>query len=786
MEDTSVDQLWQRLLKGQPTALVGLSSGEPPASLNLSLLRVSCDGPRTTLGPLLAARRKAEIILDLHTPLIDQTRRRLVVGLRRRFLGDLPAREEEVSLVEVWNRLAQQAPRPVALLFDAVDAADKPTLEVLRRIVSRPGWLKLPLLLVFRTPDPTGAAGALLEALRTAAGPESVVQAPHPPTAPPSPAAAPADRAPSPAVSEPSAAALTALPPDVLRILRIGAVLGSGCEVELVAAVLGTDPLLVVDALQRAADAGVPLEDRGEGRIYLPAPVIEALRASTLPSLSLLLHRRVAALLMKPPASEERVERAPEPELASEPARAVPQTDDLAAEPPARETAADALEDETVERKGGWPYAEIFAGTAIDPEERAPAVASPQPKEAPRPRLAVTSPTSVSADAARAAGHLAAAGEIEASAERYLAAAQQAAAMGATAQAMSHGKTALQLLADLPDSRKRRLLRIAVLLEFGRLQWHAAGPANAANGEPRSTATRPDETFTLAGALEVLEAAKSGLRPDDPTEIAAAASSLIAGVCYDLGDLRSLERALDELSSATRLLLGAGDATGAARLLNDQAAVYVRLGDPVRAAHLLGESRKIFEERAAKDPVAMIEMAETDHLFARIPLHVPARPGREEDALSMGLDHAIAAERTYQRVGDGRELARVWETMGRLELRKGRLERASQRLAAAAEIQTQIGDLVGLARSTAALSEVLAANGRYRDALSLLGDSVTFNSEKGSPIGLAFNRRALDALVRTPAVSKEAGAALSEVRSRLLAAESELGRLTLPGERDAA
>ena len=26
--------------------------------------------------------------------------------------------------------------------------------------------------------------------------------------------------------------------------------------------------------------------------------------------------------------------------------------------------------------------------------------------------------------------------------------------------------------------------------------------------------------------------------------------------------------------------------------------------------------------------VAMVEMAETDHLFARIPLHVPARPGR--------------------------------------------------------------------------------------------------------------------------------------------------------------
>src|SRR5262249_33883730 len=97
------------------------------------------------------------------------------------------------------------------------------------------------------------------------------------------------------------------------------------------------------------------------------------------------------------------------------------------------------------------------------------------------------------------------------------------------------------------------------------------------------------------------------------------------------------------------------------------------------------------------------------HLFARIPLHVEARPGREGDALSMGLDHAIAAERAYRRMGDEREVARVWETMGRLELRKGRLDRAAQRLTSAAAVQQQMGDLIGLARSTAALSEVLAA-----------------------------------------------------------------------------
>lgn len=818
-----MDHLWQRVLKGQPTALLGLSPGEPPAALNLARIRVSCDGPPTTLGPLLDARRKAELILDVTTPLLDQARQRLVLGLRRQLLGDVPTLVEESGLVELWNRLAQEAPRPYAIIFDAVDAADEPTLDVLRRILSRPGWLKLPLILVFRKTEPSGAAGALLGTLRATAGPEAVVaaEAPRPPAPPPeASSAAPSAPAPTPASPAPAEVPLRALPPDVLRILRVGAVLGSGFEVELVATLLGEDPLSVLDAIQRAADAGVPLEDRGEGRIYLPASVIDALRASTLPSLSLLLHRRIAALLTEPGMPEERFAKAPPPER--EPASAAPEAvaaPVAAAAPPPPEpsfpaSSADAeaaaesaapLGDPAEKRSGPWPYTEIFAGAAVEPSEGGPAPAPPAPEASASPPSAAASASRADVagprarppsamphvDDARAAGHLAAAGEIELSAERYLAAAQQAAAMGATAQAMSHGKKALQLLSDLPDSRKRRLLRIAVILEFGRLQWQAAGPGNAepeaisdgvAGAEPGSASEASDATFTLAGALSVLESAAAALQPGDPLELITAASCLIAGVCYDLGDLRALERALAQLSRATRLLLDAGDATGAARLLNDQAAVYIRMGDPVRAAHLLGESRKVFEARAEEDPVAMIEMAETDHLFARIPLHVAARPGREQDALSMGLDHALAAERTYRRLGDDREVARVWETMGRLELRKGRLDRAAKRLSAAADAQAQLGDLVGLARSTAALSEVLATGGRYRDALSLLGDSVTFNVEKGSPLGIAFNRRAFDALAPIAAADAGAGPFIAEVSERLRVAESVFGRMRLPGE----
>ncbi len=372
-------------------------------------------------------------------------------------------------------------------------------------------------------------------------------------------------------------------------------------------------------------------------------------------------------------------------------------------------------------------------------------------------------------DDARAAGHLAAAGELDASAERYFAAAQTAAASGAYAQALALADKALATLDTLPESPRRRRLRAGVLLEVGRLRW--------------ATST-PEAEFTLAGAIELLDAARATLAPDDPPELKAGAAALIASVCYDVGDAPALARALDELATASRILLDAGEATGAARLLNDQAAVYVRMGDPVRATHLLSESRRIFEARAATDPVAMVEMAETDHLFARIPLHVPARPGREADALTMGLDHALAAERAYKKLDARRELARVWETMGRLELRRGRLERARERLVEAVQLEEAIGDLVGLARSTAALSELLAASGRYQEALGVLGDSVSLNFEKGSPIGLAFNRRALDALARSAGSAGQAGAALGEVERELAEAEAVLGRMKLPGEAD--
>ncbi|WP_437309845.1 hypothetical protein [Sorangium sp. So ce388] len=1048
-----MEQLWQRVSEGRHTALLDIVPGEPPSHLGLRVLRVRCDVPEAALGPLHDVRARVERLVGGAPPLLDQARSRVVSGLRRRLLGDVHERMADAEFIETVNRLAQQTDRRWAVVFDAVELADHATLEVLRRVVSRHEALRVALVLSFRLHAPTGPAGDLLGAVRASFGADAVLRPPDGTTTLTSVTAPP-----------PPQVALRELPGEVLRVLRAGAIVGSGFESELVAALLRVDAVDVLEALQRAADVGVPVEDRGEGRFHLPQDTVEALRRSVLPSLARVWHRRLATLLSEellesdapargsraatepaaadqkkspgaapptqsiappapgqsvappapaaappgqsvappapgaaPPTQSAAVLAAPverhllggaslsasrnddataraaaalaragatpsptAPPSTSAPAIATPRTTGLAPPPTAaspvaaspvaavpgaiaaagpspegsgavaadqREKgaepglagprggvprAADTLRPPPAMAYAGggahlssprrtsprvaqerptpiapagpgnppWPYAELFhrspesrrlseppesvlfdappdsldapipgpvrvprdlapagAGSSADEPSRSvrgsslrvptalsersspgasrpslswPAPADPagsarpvDPGRAVTESLRAAAPLGVSrhpaspapdrapgapdrADAANAAGaalhsagrrahdaraaaHLTEAGELEEAARRYRAAAAEAAAMGAYAQALSYGQKALSLLDGMPPTPARRRLRIGALAGIARVQWQAAGP---------------DPAFTLAGALQVLDAARALLAPGDPPELHAELAALTASVCYDIGDMRSLERALEELTTASRLLLDDGDALGSARLLNDQAAVYVRMGDPVRAAHLLTESRRVFEERARVDPVARVELAETDHLFARIPLHVVARPGRESDALSMGIDHALAAERTYKQLGDTRELARVWETIGRLELRKGRLDRATQRLTAAIEAEEALGDLIGLARSTAALAEVLSAKGLHREALAVLAESMAMNLEKGSPLGLAYNRRALNALVPNISLQGDEAELLRKIAAQLAGAEAVLGRLKLPGEPD--
>ena len=75
------------------------------------------------------------------------------------------------------------------------------------------------------------------------------------------------------------------LPPDVLRVMRAGSVLGSMFDADLIARLLDKPVGAVLEKVQRAADAGAPLADRGEGQFFLPPEAVQALQNHMLPSL---------------------------------------------------------------------------------------------------------------------------------------------------------------------------------------------------------------------------------------------------------------------------------------------------------------------------------------------------------------------------------------------------------------------------------------------------------------------------------------------------------------------
>ncbi|MBK8254756.1 MAG: hypothetical protein IPK82_19110 [Polyangiaceae bacterium] len=850
--DMPVD-VWERVRRGKHSALLGVPLSDPPADLRV--VRVSCDLASSTLGPLLEARDRVERIVGTETPFVEAARARVLTGLRRHLLGDLPTVASEGSLVDVLNRFALLG--PAALVLEHIEMADSASLDMLRHILARPGWLRLPLILSGPPTTRSPALQSLIEAVQNSAGQEAIVRA----LSETAPQSTHAERP-----FEPSA-----LPADVLRVLRALAIAGAAADANAVAAIIDGTEMGVLDALQRAFDAGVRIEDRGEGRFVLSPDVVDVVRSSMLPSFAAALHRRAAAILsdsrptpppVAPPAMTADVrpgnawdvmaaEPAP-PTLRLEKEDASPSTQQLpisqapsipaespsvytpteklapveargtlpSAVPqdpvPAREAESDAhriaeeaaqqaileahrvhaerVEKEAQARRAAEDIAEAavlearrslaeerlkthsrlpFSG---DPEvSRTPRpaewlspLASEPPSDPPPPRThsKVARPSQLrTEDDARAAQHLVKAGDISSAIERYTAAMRKAAARAAYPQAVAHAQAALSLLDRLPSSNEHRLERVALLLEAGRLLWHGAGP---------------DDSFTLQGAARVLEAARASLHAGDPSDLVADVAVAIAGVLYDIGDVRSLSRALEELATASRTLANDGNAQAAARLFNDQAAVLIRMGDPVRAAHLLTESRKIFEPNAKTDPVSLVEIAETDHLFARILLTVPARPGKADDALNLGLDHALAAERAFRHIGAPREAARVLQTMGLLELRKGRFDRAAEHLTNAAHIQESMGDVIGLAESTAALSGVLAADKHYLEALRMLGNSIVLHFEKGSAYGVAQNRRAFTALLSGSDLRNSAPDLVSMTEKRLAAAEGALGRIELP------
>jgi hypothetical protein len=195
--------------------------------------------------------------------------------------------------------------------------------------------------------------------------------------------------------------------------------------------------------------------------------------------------------------------------------------------------------------------------------------------------------------------------------------------------------------------------------------------------------------------------------------------------------------------------------------------VLVRLGELRQAADLLARSRDVFLRHADQSDDARRELAQTDHLVARLPLH--SKPGtHDEESLAFATNCAAMAERAYAELKDTREHARVFETLGRLARLKGHREEARSLLQRAFSCQQEIGDAIGLARTTAALAELLADFGLPDDALAVLANSINLNLQLGSRQGVVYNMRGLDDLERTLGdVSPHVSVAIGEMRSRL-------------------
>lgn len=699
-----------------------------PADLRLPRgvvgLRARCDGDGRPLGPLRDIAVRALTLLGEERAAIAL--REQASGRRRRAMFE-PEEAAVGAIVRAFNALAARARGPAAIILDEVGAADDATLDVLTQLVSAPGALRLSLVLACGDP-PSAPLRALIEETLAHGGVDATALFER--AAPMAPADEGAWRQ-----------ALRGLPPEAILTLRAAATAGESFDVEAVAALRELPVLRVLEHLQFARELGFALDDTGEGRMRMPASVAATLRETVLPSLARRWHLDLAARHARPSNDPPKPAPAPEADPTVRADTPHPRARHAAAEvklpPPPATPAPDA----------------VFARAPVDRPEAAPVAARHAP---------VPLPTAVasSRDGVRAAAHLAAAGDLEGAARQLRSAVQESAALGLPVQALEHARRAITLLDGLPDSDARRTLRAEILLATGTIQWRATGPG---------------DDFSLPAAIATLREARAALPAAVSPDLRAKIAGAIAGACGEVGDIPSLDEALAELTEATRALREAGAVVEAARLLNDQAAIHLRLGDPVKAAWLLQQSRDVFAERAASltptDPsrrTVLLELAETDHLFARLPLHARARPGRESDALTLGREHAEAALALFEELGEPREAARVRETLGRIELRAGHPKRAEEHLLAALAAEETAGDVLGLARVTTALAELHAREGRVAEALTRVGDAIAFNLEKGSALGIAYARRTLDQ------VRALAGATDASLRDRLVAVQTQL------------
>src|SRR5215471_12514997 len=273
------EAVWERSRAGRHTLVVGPYT-LPPAPPDLRVLCVRCDAYGSSGGALDTARRAVADLLGEELQVPEPRRAAYESGLRQRLWGDMPAPSLDALLVDACNRLAVQSAGRAVLAFEAIDAADEGSVGTITQILQRPGWLRLPLLFTLRG-IPQGRVAELVYVLHRDEGEAAVLTIEDEAT--PAKEADPPD--------------WTMLPADVLRVLRASAVLGTSFEAELVAQLLEEPLGLVLQKLQEAIDAGVPLTDRGAGRLMLPAAIVTTLQQSTLPSLLKFWHARLGEIL---------------------------------------------------------------------------------------------------------------------------------------------------------------------------------------------------------------------------------------------------------------------------------------------------------------------------------------------------------------------------------------------------------------------------------------------------------------------------------------------------------
>jgi tetratricopeptide (TPR) repeat protein len=668
--------LWERVVAKGHSVVLGGSPPDVPDEFAIDVIRVSCKQPGGPLEPLHELQHKAEAHLGKPTQLLGWASDRIRNGLRERVLGEGAGLTASEHLALVLNRLAHASPRPCAVLIDHAESASDELIVALRPLMCAPGWVELPIVVVCRSERPGQALARLIEEMVAAESGNAVFRVEG-------------------ELARAGTHSLDGLSQESLRVLRGGAVIGERFEVTLLAALLGLDPVLVLEHLQAAADAGIPIEDDGEGRLHIPESARRAALLGTLPSLTQAWHRRLASML-----GADRWGREPAPRLS------------------------------VVEPDGEGDGGAEVGGTERDAE---PGVTEGQPDPAPR-RVQPPVELSTAASEARAGWHLESAGLLLESAQRYLNAARLSTGAHQIAEGLSFCDRAQQLLTRLPADDRRRLLQAEAMGLMARFQWAAGGAGPA---------------FTLASALDKTLAARALVEDLDAPPLKSELLMLAAHIRYDIGDGDSLDTALEELTQAIRILEGAGDPLGAASLLNDQAAVWMRLGDPVRAYHLLEQSRAVFADEATLRPSARVELAETDHLIARLPLQVRAKEGREEDSIHLGVQHALSADRAYAELGMERERGRVWETLGRLHVLAGDCEEAVRCFQDALAVLEAHSDVLGLARTVEGMAQALGMLRRPSEALALLSSSLDLNVAKGSPRGIAYLRRTLDALLQS-------------------------------------